>query len=182
MLSEAPASVEEGLALVVWYLAFAQRMVAAGKTSLAVLLTYAAMERYMGLCLRIEYGLDDEHPDYSRVQQQIDPKIFDEAGRKIVGQKYEPRKLSGKLMFANSAQLLATLAPHRLEVKDLGLLQGLSAKRNKCEYEHGFLPRTPAPEDAQKFLAGVKILVGRCCGEQVLENMLGDYRYPGLPY
>ena len=180
-LTKTPVSIEEGLPLVIWYLAAAQRMVDAGKTSLAVLLLYAAMERYMGLCLRIEHGLDDEHPDYSQVKEKIDCKKFEAAGTKLFGERYQRRELEGQLMFANSAQLLATLAPDRLDLKDLGPLQGLSRSRNKCEYEHGFLPERPATDAVQNFLASAKSIVGRCCGESRLEELLISYAFPRLP-
>ena len=180
-VTEIPGSLEEGLPLVIWYLAAAQRMAEVEKTSLAALLLYAAMERYMGLCLRLEYGLDDEQPDYSQVKDKIDLKRFDEAGRALVGKGYRHRELEGKLMFINSAQLLATLAPNRLDQGDLGRLQGLSTTRNKCEYEHGFLPKVPAKKDVQGFLAGVKRIVERCCGETRLEEMLASYEFPKLP-
>lgn len=180
-LTKTPASIEEGLPLVVWYLAAAQRMAGVEKNSLAVLLLYAAMERYMGLCLRIECGLDDEQPDYSRVNDKIDWKKFDDAGKALIGKGYRRRELEGPLMFISSAQLLATLAPNRLDPKDLGLLHGLSTTRNKCEYEHGFLPAAPEKEDVQRFLSGAKRIVGRCCGERQFEGMLASYRFPTLP-
>jgi len=180
-LTKTPASIEEGLPLVVWYLAAAQRMADAEKNSLAVLLLYAAMERYMGLCLRIECGLDDEQPDYSRVKDRIDWKRFDDAGKALVGRGYQRRELEGPLMFTSSAQLLATLAPNRLDAADLGPLHGLSTTRNKCEYEHGFLPNAPAKKDVQSFLSGVKRIVGRCCGGSHFEAMLASYRFPALP-
>jgi hypothetical protein len=180
-LAEMPASLEEGIPLVVWYLSAAHRMIGAEKTSLAVLLLYAAMERYMGLCLRIEHGLDDEQPDYSRVEDKIDWQKFDEVGKALVGKRYRRRELQGPLMFISSAQLLATLAPDRLTMADLRPLCGLSANRNKCEYEHGFLPKTPAKEDVLRFLSAVKSIVGRCCGEAQLDDMLASYRFPSLP-
>jgi hypothetical protein len=180
-LTKMPASIEEGLPLVVWYLAAAQRMADAEKNSLAALLLYAAMERYMGLCLRIEYGLDDERPDYSQVKDRIDWKKFDDAGKALVGRGYQRRPLEGPLMFTSSAQLLATLAPNRLTAADLGPLHGLSTTRNKCEYEHGFLPDAPAKKDVQNFLSCVKRIVGRCCGDSQFEAMLASYRFPMLP-
>lgn len=180
-LPRTPASVEEGLPLVVWYLAAARRMADVEKASLAVLLLYAAMERYMGLCLRIEYGLDDKRPDYSLVKDKIDWRKFDEVGRALVGQGYQRRELKGQLMFTLSAQLLATLSPDRLDRKDFGRLKGLSTTRNKCEYEHGFLPQIPNKRDVELFLSSAKEIVGRCCGETQLERMLASYRFPALP-
>ncbi len=180
-LPQEPGSIEQGLPLVIWYVAKAQRMMDAEKSSLAVLLLYAAVERYMGLCLRIEYGLDDERPDYSRVKEKIDWKTFDEVGKALVGRNYTRRELNGSLMFTNSAQLLATLAPHRLNRDDLGPLHGLSHTRNKCEYEHGFLPRAPKSQEVQGSLSAVKRIVERCCGQPQLDEMLARYRFPKLP-
>jgi hypothetical protein len=60
-------------------------------------------------------------------------------------------------------------------------VHGLSTTRNKCEYEHGFLPNAPAKKDAQGFLSGAKRIVGRRCGEAQLEEMLLSYRFPTLP-
>jgi hypothetical protein len=69
-----------------------------------------------------------------------------------------------------------------LDLKDLGLLQGLAATRNKCEYEHGFvLNPTPESEAVNRFLERVKAIVGRFCGELLLEKMLARYRFPVLP-
>ncbi|HLH19743.1 MAG TPA: hypothetical protein VKX45_21145 [Bryobacteraceae bacterium] len=180
-LPQKPTSIEEGLPLVIWYVAKAQRMMDAEKTSLAVLLLYAAVERYMGLCLRIEYSLDDKQPDYSYVKEKIDWKRFDEVGKALIGKNYTRRELNGPLMFTISAQLLATLAPHRLDGADLGLLNGLSNTRNKCEYEHGFLPRAPKKEDVQHYLPVVKRIVERCCGQPQLDDMLARYCFPKLP-
>lgn len=180
-LTEKPGSVEAGLPLVIWYLAAAQRMIEADKASLAVLLLYAAMERYLDLCLWVEYGLDDAQPDYSRVESRLDWDRYDQAGKELFGKNYEGRKPEGKLMFANSAHLLATLAPHRLELGDLGPLKGLSEARNKCEYEHGFLPKIPAKELAEKCLSAVKRIVARGCDPARLEEMLASYRFPRFP-
>ncbi|MCC6696203.1 MAG: hypothetical protein IT365_11290 [Candidatus Hydrogenedentes bacterium] len=179
-INRTPASLDEGLPLVIWYLAAAQRMAGAEKFSLAVLLLYAAMERFMGLCLRIEYGLDDEQPDYALIQDQIDQKSFDDAGKKLVGKGYQRRELAGPLMFTNSAQLLATLDPALLKPRDLGPMCGLATTRNKCEYEHGFLPRVPTRDNVEKSLESVKSIVMRRCQEIPLETRLASYRFPTL--
>src|SRR5690606_20119628 len=96
------------------------------KTSLAVLLTYAAVERYVDLCLWVEFGLDDEAPDYERIAMVLDRERYDHAGRRLFGKSYRSRELDGPLMFGNGAQLLAALNSDRLAEDDLGILAGLS--------------------------------------------------------
>jgi CRISPR-associated protein (TIGR02710 family) len=161
-----PASLDEGAPLLVWYLAAATRLLDAGKSSLAVLLIYAAVERYVGLCLWVDFHLDDEKPDYSLVADRLDRAKYDEAGRRLFGKDYKPRELDGPLMFSNGAQLLAALAPTRLDMNHLGPLKGLSSIRNKCEYEHGFLPKAPAVNDAEHHLNKVIEIVAQSCGDE----------------
>jgi hypothetical protein len=106
--TDKPASVKEGRALLAWYLAAAGRLLEAEKPSLAVLLTYAAIERYVDLCIWTEFGLGDEAPDYRRIEDTLDRKRYYQADRRLFGKSYRPRELDGPLMFGNGAQLLAT--------------------------------------------------------------------------
>lgn len=179
-VDEKPSAIEDGLPLVIWYLAAAERMLEAKKSSLAVLLLYAAMERYAGLCLRADYGLDGEKPDYARVKDRIDPDRYDRVGKRLFGEAYKRRALEGKLMFSNSLQLLATLAPALLTENDLTALKRLAATRNKTMFEHGFLPKTPKAGDVRDYAAAVKAIVARGCKTQQLEELLKDYRFPHL--
>lgn len=175
-----PERIEDGAPLLVWYLVAARRLLDAGKPSLAVLLTYAAVERYVDLCLWIDFGLDDEKPDYALVAERLNRAAYDEAGRRLFGKDYKLRDLDGPLMFANGAQLLAALAPERLALDDLGPLKGLSSARNKCEYEHGFLPQTPSEVDVERYLAKATEIVARACGGEILEATLPAHRFPKL--
>ncbi len=178
---ERPRTIEQGRVLLPWYIAAAQRHLRGEKPSLAVLLTYAAIERYVDLCLWVDLGLDDERPDYQRVMPQLDMQKYDEAGRRIYGKKYRQRELVGPLMFSNGAQLLATLRPDRLAVDDLGALAGLSNARNKCEYEHGLLPKTPAPNEVQRYLDRARSIIARVFdGEAELKPWVDACRFPVL--
>lgn len=177
-----PPSIEEGLPLVLWYLAAARRMLDADKTSLAALLIYAAMERYLGLCLRIDWGLDEENPDYSRIEDKLNWEKFDEAGKRLVGASYRRRELAGPLTFTLSAQLLATLAPQRLPLRYLGPLQGLAVTRNHCEFEHGFLPRRPEKQRVDGFLRAVLEILAAGWDKQWLEDRLNECRFAQLPH
>lgn len=180
-IQKQPERLKDGVPLLVWYLAAARRLFDAEKPSLAVLLTYAAVERYVDLCLWVDFGLDDEKPDYALVAEQLVRAKYDEAGRKLFGKDYKQRDLDGLLMFANGAQLLAALAPERLALDDLGPLKGLSSARNKCEYEHGFLPKTPSHDEVEKYLAKAAEIIARACdGNNVLEDMLPEYLFPRL--
>jgi hypothetical protein len=163
---------------VTWYLAAARRVAEEAKPSLAVLLLYAAMERYMGLCLWARYGLKEKEPDYSMVKPLLDWGEFDEAGKRLFGKRYRRRSLEGPLMFANSAQLLATLAPHDLGLEDLPGVGKLSAARNRCEYEHGFLPMPAAKRDYDESFSTVGKIVEKCLGQARLDEILADYKFP----
>jgi CRISPR-associated protein (TIGR02710 family) len=176
-----PGRIEEGLPLVVWYLAAARRRLATDKPSLALLLTYAAIERYVDLCLWVDFGLDDERPDYSRVLPRLDRARYEEAGRRLFGDGYRARDPEGMLMFSNGAQLLAAVAPNRLELDDLGPLKGLSVARNKCEYEHGFLPQVPSTNEVSRYLNKAIEIVSRSCGgHEALAQDMERYRFPIL--
>lgn len=176
-----PASLDHGTPLLVWYLAAASRLLRAQKPSLGVLLTYAAVERYVDLCLWVDFGLDDEKPDYSLITGRLDRTKYDEAGQRLFGNDYRPRELDGPLMLSNGAQLLAALSPARLGVNDLGPLRGLASARNRCEYEHGFLPSVPALDDAERHLKkAIEIVARSCGGEAALERRMEACRFATL--
>jgi len=176
-----PGSVEDGRALLAWYLAAASRFLEADKPSLALLLTYAAIERYVDLCLWVDFGLDDEAPDYGRIETALDRARYDHAGQRLFGNSYRPRELDGPLMLGNGAQLLAALSPKRLATEDLGVLRGLSSARNKCAYEHGFLPRTPAPKELHRYLDRGHTIVARVfAGKDELDELIQACRFPAL--
>jgi len=146
-----------------------------------VLLTYAAVERYVDLCLWVDFGLDDEAPDYGRVKAVLDREKYDQAGRRLFGKRYRPCELDGPLMFGNGAQLLAALSPDRLAPSDLGALAGLSNARNKCEYEHGLLPKTPAPDEVRRYLDKASAIVaGAFEGEGDVATRIAACRFPVL--
>lgn len=179
--TDRPTSVEEGRVLLAWYLAAAQRHLDAEKSSLAVLLTYAAIERYVDLSLWVEFGLDDEAPDYGRIATILDRESYDHAGRRLFGKSYRSRDLDGPLMFGNGAQLLAALNSDRLAVDDLGILAGLSNARNKCEYEHGFLPKRTASDEVRRYLEKTHAIVARVFdGGSELDEWVAACRFPVL--
>lgn len=181
-VSPKPASIEDGLPLVLNHLAAANRALGFKKTSQAVMLGYATVERYVDLCLWTLYRLDDEKPDYELLRDHLDRNRYDEAGLQLFGKKnYQPRELEGKLQFGNGIQLLAALAPERIELEDLGPLKGLAAARNKCEFEHGFLPQPLDGEKALQPLQQVKRILARAFGSvEALEVELATYSFPKL--
>lgn len=180
--SEKPARIEDGVPLLVWYIAAARRVLDAGKTSLAVLLTYATVERAVDLCLWVKYGLDDEAPDYRKLGGLLDRGEYDRNGKALYRESYRSRELEGPLMYGNAVQLLATLSPDLLPPRDLGVLKGLAEVRNRCEYEHGFLPSVPKRLPAGNFLGKATELVARLCGSPgLLDSMLKMYRFPSIP-
>lgn len=178
---ETPSSLAGGAPLLCWYLAAARRLLAAEKTSLALLLTYAAVERYVDLCLWVDFGLHDEHPDYALIEDRLDRDALHQAGRRIFGKSYQPRPLEGPIMFGNGLQLLAALSPERLPPEHLGPLRGLSTDRNKCEFEHGLTPRTPPGEKIESYLERAAVIIaGAFDSRDELEALVSRLQFPRL--
>lgn len=176
-----PERIEDGAPLLEWYLAAARRLLEAEKASLALLLTYAAVERYVDLCLWVDFGLADDAPDYSRLGDVFDRTRYDEMGKRFFGRRYRSRELEGPLVYGNGIQLLATLSPKRITPADFGPLQGLARARNKCEFEHGFLPEAPSPKEAKRFFERAHELIARAVGgRDALEAALESYEFPVL--
>lgn len=181
-IQEKPDSLLAGLPLLAWYVAAALRLIRAGKPSLAVLLAYAAVERYVDLCLWVSYRMDDETPDYASLGAHLDLAKYHEIGRKLHGNGYEDREPSGPLTLAKGIQLLAALAPERISPADFKHLKNLMECRNKCEYEHGFLPETPKPDRAKYLLDGAARIIARICADpKEFEQTVADYKFPVFP-
>jgi hypothetical protein len=133
------------------------------------------------LCLWVDHRLKDDYPDYSQIIAKLDRAKYDIAGKRLFGEKYIPRELDGPLMLGNGAQLLATLTPDRLNLDDLGPIKGLSNARNKCEFEHGLLPKPPSHADVEKYLEKTCDIIARLFGGRTeLENWLVDFQFPFL--
>ncbi len=176
-----PDRLEDGLPFLLWYLATAERRLEAGRPSQAALMVYAAMERYVRLCLQVDHGLGGKWPDYERVRGQLDREEYDRAGQKLFGNDYRPQDLQGPITFLNGAQLLRGLGSTRLQADDLGPLRGLSSTRNACEYEHAWIPKVPEADEVRRFLKQSKDIVARIAGgRDALERRLERYRLPRL--
>ncbi len=178
---EYPDSIEQGLPLLLWYLAAIEKLLEEGEVSEAVLLTYAAVERYAVLCLAVDWGLDPNQPDYRVLEGQLDLERYHQIGRLVFGEQYERREPRGKIGFQSGLHLLAALDPDRLRVEDLRLLRDLAQTRNKCQYEHGFLPQVPRAKQARSHLERTRQIIARLCGGMdTLEERLEQYRFPVL--
>jgi CRISPR-associated protein (TIGR02710 family) len=176
-----PGRIEDGLPFLLWYLAAAERRLETERPSQAVLMVYAALERYVRLCLWVDHGLGGERPDYERVRDRLDGEEYDRAGRALFGHDYHPQDLQGPITFLNGAQLLRGLGSTRLQAGDLGPLRGLSSTRNACEYEHTWIPRPPKGERVEGFLERAKEIVARIAGGRgALDQRLERYRVPQL--
>ncbi|HLH71448.1 MAG TPA: hypothetical protein VKY90_21110 [Candidatus Dormibacteraeota bacterium] len=176
-----PDRLEDGLPFLLWYLATAERRLEAGRPSQAALMVYAAMERYVRLCLQVDHGLGGKRPDYERVRGQLDQVEYDRAGRTLFGDDYRPQDLRGPITFLNGAQLLRGLGSTRLQASDLGPLRGLSSARNDCEYEHAWIPKVPETKRIETFLERAKEVVARIAGgRDALDRRLERYRVPRL--
>jgi hypothetical protein len=179
---EKPASREQGMPLVINHLAAARRAFGYGRTSIAVMLLYAAVEKFVDLCLWAPYGLDDENPDYGRLPpfSAADLKRYHGFGRQYFGDKYVERQLEGPLQYANGLQLLSTLEPGLELRKETGPLKGLAVARNGCEFEHGLPPRPARREDFERFEAAAIRVVARVEGEDRLKAKLASLAFPRL--
>lgn len=178
--NQKPGSLEEGLPLVLNHLAAAERASTYKQWGIAILLIYATLERFIDLCLWVEFGLDDENPDFSHVT--VDLERFHKMGRVFHGKQYREQTLTGPLGLSLGAQLLATLKPDFLSGEYLPKIKGLMSVRNKCEYEHGLCPRTPSVEDVAKYLNVVKEILAKALhlSPDKLEELLQPYRFPSL--
>jgi len=173
-----PHTLDEGLPLVLNHLAAAERAFKYKQWGIAILLIYATLERFVDLCLWVEFGLDDEDPDFSRVQ--VDPDAFHRVGRRFHGKQYQERPLAGPFGLSLGVQLLATLRPDLLPEGFLGRIKGLMSIRNRCEFEHGLCPKPPTREDVERNLYLAKEILASALGLELtgLEDRLEPYRFP----
>ncbi|MCL6508235.1 MAG: hypothetical protein K6T59_14555, partial [Bryobacteraceae bacterium] len=175
------SSLTEGLPLILNHLAAAERALAFGRPSTAILLTYATLERYVDLCLWVFYGLEDENPDYGKLT--VDPAAYHQVGRALHGQNYQPRDLGGPLTLSVGLQLLATLKPELVPTEFFGPIKGLMTLRNRTEFEHGLCPQGVQADQVRKYLDKVKQIVARGGKKEnlpELEQLLASYRFPLL--
>lgn len=171
-----PESIDQGVPLLLWYLSKSRRHLDSGNPSLAVLLAYACVERYVDLNLWVRHKLKDDEPDYALIGTKLDKERYRTAGKAFFGKDYKERELEGPLMMGNGLQLLHALNPDLVKLEDIGELRGLSNARNKCEYEHGLLPVTPKPQDGERYLKRAELMVARNAKVE-----LDPYRFPLLP-
>ena len=181
---ERPATREEGLPFVLNHYAAARRAFEAGEHSLATMLLYSTVEKLVDLCLWTPYGLDDEKPDYARLEADASWSVerYHENGRGFFGKKdYRERALGGPIQYANGIVLLATLEPSLELQTEFGNLKGIAAVRNKCEFEHGLIPCPKEPKQFESFFASVRRLLSRLLGgEAAFEGRQRELRFPRL--
>jgi hypothetical protein len=140
---ELPATLEEGLPLILNHLAAAKRYLKQGRAGATMLLVYATVEKYVDLCLWVLFGVKDEDPDYSKLN--LDRKRFHEVGRFIHQKNYIEREPGGPIGLSLGVQLLATLKPDLMPGNFYGRVRGMMNDRNKCEFEHGLCARALSP-------------------------------------
>lgn len=176
-----PTNIANGVPLLVWYLAAAKRALQAEKLSLTALLTYALVERYVVLCLWVDFGLDANNPDYARVEKEFDQRRYDTCGRRLMGEKYESRAPQGQIMLMGGVQLLATLMPERLPANLFGPINQIAKVRNTCEYEHGFLPEATSSRGmAERLDMVARLLASVVEPPATLDELLPDFAFPVL--
>ncbi|MGI5864020.1 MAG: hypothetical protein ACOX6T_18465 [Myxococcales bacterium] len=181
---ERPPTREDGMPFVLNHFAAARRDFEVGEHSLAVMLLYSTVEKIVDLCLWDPYGLNDEKPDYGKLEANPSWSLerYHENGRAFFGKKdYEERPLGGPIQYANGIVLLATLEP-QLELNAVfGELKGLATVRNKCEYEHGLVPRPIELKRFEDFFGVVGRLIAKLVGgEAAFEARLKELQFPSL--
>lgn len=180
VVPERPAHIRDGIPIALNHLAAARREHEQGGASRVVMLAYAAVERIVDLVLLVRYGLDDERPCYANVSGRYEMKNYEAAGRAMFGPTYRPREPEGPLTYIAGIQLLAALEPGLFSGQDLAQLKRLADIRNKCEFEHGFLPRPADAQQARGNLAVAERVVRHLAGNGDLEAALAKYRFPVL--
>ncbi len=177
-LPDKPARIDDSLSLILHYLAAAERQREADHLSQCVLLLYAAIERLACSVLAVKFGLHSGEVDYSRLKGSLDLALYHRIGQKVFGAGYRKLEPSGELMFCNSLHLLTTLDPESLSIDDFKRLLGLASRRNRCEFEHGFLPLIPKVEDARRDWETVATIVQRQLTGSDINRALESYRFP----
>lgn len=176
---EKPVSIEDGLPLILNHLSAAQRTLNYHQPGAATLLAYATLERYVDLALWTCFKLDDENPDFSNIN--LDMNKFHDTGMKMYGKEgYKKSEPSGPIGLGLGVQILATLKPDLMPVGFLKSVSRLMQHRNKCEYEHGLCPHTLKEKDVDMHIKGVcKLLCDtlRPMGLNI-EKEFGKYRFP----
>lgn len=143
----------DSVPLLAFYAASARRLLTDKHQHLSqsVMLAYAMVERYIVLSLQALGACDVRAQFVSN--KCPSPNNCVDAGRALFGAEHEQRPFRGNVMFANGALALSTLAPERLPPKELPFLRNLAIIRNATEYEHGLIPRVPAPDVAERLVA-----------------------------
>lgn len=168
----------DGLPLVFNHLESARRALKYGQKGVAVLLAYSTIERFIDLSLWCIFGLDDEKPDFSRID--IDIESFHKFGELLHGNQYRRIELKGSIGLSLGIQLLATLKPELIPKSYFGEISRLIQHRNKCEYEHGLCPTSLQKKDVEKHLKSTQKLLSTALeafGVDV-QVELTKYRFP----
>jgi hypothetical protein len=140
-----PQAFEKGAVLIANHLGAAKRALDRAQATLALHLTYASLERFVDLTLSSDFRLDDNCQDdlVERLGAAFELARFHALGSRMHGPAYDKRLPRVPLMFATGAVLLATLRPDLIGEDDLPHLKALSDARNRTEFEHGLVARTP---------------------------------------
>lgn len=170
--------------LVANHLVSAKRYASYGEHTIAVMLLYSTVEKLCDAVLLLDYGIEDEKPDYSKVVSFIDWEVFHNKGRALIGPSYEERELRGPITYSVGVQLVATLKPDIVKDQDLPLLNGLAQLRNKCEFEHGLCPNIIDEKQFKNHYKVVRKIVERFAlhykADLKLDTLLQRLQFPRL--
>lgn len=175
---DTPKDWQAGRCVLVNHIASARRALAWGRTSIAVLLLYATIERMLNLYLRVHFGIQMAQPDFAPLDALLDRAAYEKAGR-LLGESSTWPPHEGPLMFASGLRLLAGLRPGLLSDSDLKTLRDLGNVRNTCEFEHGFIPRPAEHKRVDDLARKVTQILERVDGKWG-EEELARLRFPRL--
>ncbi len=176
---DTPETWQAGRCVLLNHLAAARRALAWKRTSVAVLLLYATIERMLNLYLRAHFGMRMEQPDFTAVDALIDRAEYEKAGA-LLGESSAWPPHEGPLMFASGLRLLAGLRPGLLSDSDLKTLRDLGNVRNTCEFEHGFMPRPPDRKRVDDLAKRVTRILEHVDDAWGGEDELARLRFPRL--
>ena len=179
-IKERPKIMSKGAPLILNHLASAFREFEKGRYHLVQLLAYATVEKFVDLHLYVAFDLDDDKPDYSLIERDLDLSVYHGLGRRMHGKQYDEQPPNGKLTFARGLRLLAALKPDLLSGEDLVYLQNLATERNKGPYEHGLFHSAVKPAKIKSQLNFVRNMIEKSFNNSKCNVTLSMYVFPVL--
>src|SRR5690606_11341432 len=101
-----------------------------------------------------------EDPDYSGVS--LNTERYNVFGKKLFGDRFRSQEPNGSITYSTGLLLLGSLRDELFDGLPVREFSNLANLRNRCEFEHGFVPPTLTASAVEHSLDVVKQLVARC--------------------